>query len=64
MKTSLAVLLAAVLSTCSADVVVTPITEDQIVQKVPGDCFFGEVTPQGCGLVLHHVSCPWNSSCL
>jgi hypothetical protein len=33
----------------SAGIVITKIGQDQIVDKVSGDCFFGVVTPQGCG---------------
>lgn len=42
-------LLSTALSLVAADIVITPIFEDQIVQKQAGDCFFGVVTPQGCG---------------
>jgi hypothetical protein len=31
------------------DIVITPIRSDQVVEKASGDCFFGVVTPQGCG---------------
>ncbi|QUC20081.1 uncharacterized protein UV8b_04322 [Ustilaginoidea virens] len=48
MKTLLAALLAAA-PACRAGIVITPIQSDQIVAKLPGDCFFGAVTPQGCG---------------
>ncbi|KAL6889234.1 hypothetical protein HDV57DRAFT_514164 [Trichoderma longibrachiatum] len=40
-------LLSTALSLVAADIVITPIFEDQIVQKQAGDCFFGVVTPQG-----------------
>ncbi|KEY68705.1 hypothetical protein S7711_00579 [Stachybotrys chartarum IBT 7711] len=46
--TFVAVLLSAV-SLVSADLVITPIRSDQIVERVDGDCFFGVVTAQGCG---------------
>jgi hypothetical protein len=36
-------------SIASAGVVITPITPDQVVPKVAGDCYFGVSTPQGCG---------------
>ncbi|KAI0487306.1 hypothetical protein F4859DRAFT_250270 [Xylaria cf. heliscus] len=36
-------------SLASAGVVITPITKDQVVDRVAGDCFFGVATPQGCG---------------
>ncbi|KAI0397684.1 hypothetical protein F5Y17DRAFT_320654 [Xylariaceae sp. FL0594] len=36
-------------SFANAGVVVTPITPDQIVPTVDGDCFYGVSTPQGCG---------------
>ncbi|KAF4124658.1 hypothetical protein GMORB2_5324 [Geosmithia morbida] len=35
----------------SADLVVTPINQNEVVDKVKGDCFFGAVTPQGCGFL-------------
>ncbi|KAI1500678.1 hypothetical protein F5X99DRAFT_232746 [Biscogniauxia marginata] len=44
-----ATLLALCASLASAGVVITPIFENQIVPKQAGDCFFGEVTPNGCG---------------
>ncbi|KAH6854997.1 hypothetical protein B0I37DRAFT_44926 [Chaetomium sp. MPI-CAGE-AT-0009] len=48
-----AALAAAALSLClslaSAGVVRTPIRPDQVVPKTGDDCFFGVVTPQGCG---------------
>ncbi|UNI24171.1 Secreted virulence factor mc69 [Purpureocillium takamizusanense] len=36
-------------SLASAGIVITPIFSDQVVGKSSGDCFFGVVTPQGCG---------------
>lgn len=33
----------------AAGIVITPIQSDQVVDKTSGDCFFGVVTPQGCG---------------
>lgn len=36
----------------SAGVVITKISQDQIVDREAGDCFFGVVTPQGCGYVF------------
>ncbi|EGX95034.1 hypothetical protein CCM_03306 [Cordyceps militaris CM01] len=36
-------------SLTSAGIVITPIRDDQVVPKTSGDCFFGVVTPQGCG---------------
>ncbi|KAI1111893.1 hypothetical protein F5Y14DRAFT_423968 [Nemania sp. NC0429] len=42
-------LLAICASLASAGVIITPITKDQVVPKVEGDCFFGVVTPTGCG---------------
>ncbi|KAI5925759.1 hypothetical protein F4810DRAFT_708272 [Camillea tinctor] len=36
-------------SLASAGVVITPIRANQVVPKVAGDCFYGEVTPNGCG---------------
>ncbi|PNY26702.1 uncharacterized protein TCAP_03381 [Tolypocladium capitatum] len=49
MKTSLAAMLAAAASLAAAGVVIAPIGANQIVNKVSGDCFFGVVTPRGCG---------------
>lgn len=49
MKTSLAIMLCAAASIVSAGIVITPIQDDQVVGKTSGDCFFGVVTPQGCG---------------
>ncbi|QPH18817.1 hypothetical protein C2857_003917 [Epichloe festucae Fl1] len=49
MRTSLAVLLCAAAYIVNAGIVITPIKDDQIVGKTSGDCFFGVVTPQGCG---------------
>ncbi|KAG5964196.1 hypothetical protein E4U56_002379 [Claviceps arundinis] len=49
MRVSLALLLGAAVSLSRAGLVITPIHDDQIVEKVSHDCFFGEVTPQGCG---------------
>lgn len=42
-------LLAICASLASAGVIITPITKDQVVPKVEGDCFFGVSTPTGCG---------------
>jgi hypothetical protein len=36
-------------SLVAADIVITPVFQEQIVEKLPGDCPYGEVTPQGCG---------------
>ncbi|KAJ4147845.1 hypothetical protein LMH87_002347 [Akanthomyces muscarius] len=36
-------------SLASAGIVITPISDNMLVPKTPGDCFFGVVTPQGCG---------------
>ena len=41
--------LSATASLAAAGVVITPILADMIVPRVAGDCFFGVVTPQGCG---------------
>ncbi|KAL7899774.1 hypothetical protein ACHAPE_002673 [Trichoderma viride] len=41
-------LLSTAVSFVAADIVITPVFADQIVQKQSGDCFFGVVTPQGC----------------
>lgn len=49
MRTSLlALALTVAASLASADVVVTRPQSNQLVEKMPGDCFFGVVTPQGC----------------
>jgi hypothetical protein len=42
-------------SLASAGVVRTPIRPNQVVEKTGDDCFFGVVTPQGCGYVLTPV---------
>jgi hypothetical protein len=50
MKTAIfALVLSMAASLASAAIVITPITDDQIVEKMAGDCPFGVVTPQGCG---------------
>ncbi|KAI1335333.1 hypothetical protein F5Y15DRAFT_419997 [Xylariaceae sp. FL0016] len=50
MKTAFAAtLLALAASLASAGVVITPIFQDQVVARNPGDCFFGVATPSGCG---------------
>ncbi|GAW15466.1 hypothetical protein ANO14919_048770 [Xylariales sp. No.14919] len=36
-------------SLASAGVVRTPIFQNQVVDRVEGDCFFGVATPSGCG---------------
>lgn len=57
-----ATLAAAALSLCvslvSAGVVTIPIRADQVVEKSADDCFFGVVTPMGCGYVLFPPPCP------
>ncbi|POR32536.1 hypothetical protein TPAR_07256 [Tolypocladium paradoxum] len=58
MKTSLAIILAAAASLASAGIVITPIEANQIVDKASGDCFFGVVTPQGCGHRSKSLICP------
>ncbi|KAL7971442.1 hypothetical protein HDV63DRAFT_371883 [Trichoderma sp. SZMC 28014] len=45
-------LLSTAVSFVAADIVITPVFADQIVQKQSGDCFFGVVTPQGCAYVF------------
>jgi hypothetical protein len=47
--TTLAAVLSFAASLVSAGIVISPISEDQVVPKMPGDCPFGVVTPQGCG---------------
>lgn len=49
MKTVIALVLALAASMASAGVVITPIRANQVVPKTDDDCFFGVVTPQGCG---------------
>lgn len=50
MKTTLVIaLLSAFASLASAGIVITPVYSAQVVPKSNGDCFFGEITPQGCG---------------
>lgn len=50
MKTAFAfVIISAAASLVSGSIVITPIKDDQVVKKTSGDCFFGVVTPQGCG---------------
>lgn len=44
-----ALLIAVGLQLVSAGIVITKISQEQIVEKENGDCFFGVVTPQGCG---------------
>lgn len=46
-----AAVLAFFTSFVSAGIVIVPINGDQVVDKAPGDCFYGVVTPQGCGWV-------------
>lgn len=46
-----AFVLALCASLASAWVVITPITKEMVVDRSPDDCFFGVVTPQGCGYV-------------
>lgn len=59
MKTSFVfALLSTAISFVAADIVITPIFEDQVVQRQAGDCFFGVVTPQGCGYAF---LCPYES---
>ncbi|KAH6605606.1 hypothetical protein Trco_004759 [Trichoderma cornu-damae] len=53
MKTTFAfALFSAAVSFSAASIVITPIFEDQVVQRQAGDCFFGVVTPQGCGFSM------------
>lgn len=57
MKTAIFItLLSTAASLASAGIVITPVFVNQIVEKLSGDCFFGEVTPQGCGWVLFSLS--------
>lgn len=53
MKISLLMLIfSATTALATGGIVITPLQTDQIVEKMPGDCFFGEVTPQGCAWVF------------
>lgn len=45
----LTVILAACAAMANAGLILIPITPSQIVEKINGDCFFGVVTPEGCG---------------
>jgi hypothetical protein len=57
MKTTFFIaLLSTAVSFAAADIVITPVFADQIVQKQPGDCFFGVVTPQGCAYVFSSLA--------
>jgi hypothetical protein len=50
MKTTLLVaLFSTAMSMVAAEIVITPILQEQVVERIAGDCFFGVVTPQGCG---------------
>ncbi|EFX05010.1 hypothetical protein CMQ_5272 [Grosmannia clavigera kw1407] len=49
MQLSLLAIVAVVVSTVLAGVVITPIFADQVVEKASNDCFFGVTTPSGCG---------------
>jgi hypothetical protein len=49
MKTAFTLIVTLCVALASAGVVITPITKDQVVPDVEGDCFFGVSTPQGCG---------------
>ncbi|KAK5994950.1 Secreted virulence factor MC69 [Cladobotryum mycophilum] len=40
-------IISTVISLASAGIVITPIYDNQIVDKKSGDCFFGVVTPYG-----------------
>lgn len=48
----LTVILAACAAMANAGLILIPITPSQIVEKINGDCFFGVVTPEGCGYVV------------
>ncbi|KAK0718897.1 hypothetical protein B0T21DRAFT_414921 [Apiosordaria backusii] len=45
----IAVVMSLCVSIASAGVVIIPIKQDQVVPKASEDCFFGVVTPMGCG---------------
>ncbi|KAM4065118.1 hypothetical protein HRG_012814 [Hirsutella rhossiliensis] len=55
MRLSLAIALAAAALLASAGIVISPIEADQVVLKVPGDCFFGESTTQHLRAAHTHV---------
>ncbi|KAJ6443962.1 hypothetical protein O9K51_02355 [Purpureocillium lavendulum] len=59
---ALVVVVATAASLASAGIVITPIFSDQVVDKSSGDCFFGVVTPQGCGCVALYPSLPFSLS--
>ncbi|KAM0279688.1 hypothetical protein ACHAQH_004490 [Verticillium albo-atrum] len=48
MRLTVTALLGLVASFASAAVVITPVAQNQVVNRVSGDCFYGVVTPQGC----------------
>ncbi|EEY15898.1 hypothetical protein VDBG_02007 [Verticillium alfalfae VaMs.102] len=48
MRLTVAALLATAASLASGAVVITPVTQNQVVDRVSGDCYFGVATPQGC----------------
>jgi hypothetical protein len=63
MKLSAVIAALSTAALASAGLVITPIEQDQVVEKMSGDCFLGVVTPQGCGCVPllfsprpHHTS--------
>ncbi|KAM7188147.1 hypothetical protein V8F33_010821 [Rhypophila sp. PSN 637] len=45
----LTLVLSLCVSLAAAGVVITPIAQEQIVEKNDDDCYFGVTTPQGCG---------------
>lgn len=52
MKVTVVVMaLSAVASVANAYVVIWPVFENQIVNRIMDDCFFGVATPKGCGCV-------------
>ncbi|KAK4660193.1 Secreted virulence factor mc69 [Podospora pseudocomata] len=45
----IAVVMSLCVSLASAGVVIIPIKPEQVVPKASEDCYFGVVTPMGCG---------------
>jgi hypothetical protein len=43
------IIAAAFAAAANAGLILTPIFDNQVVDKKAGDCFFGVTTPQGCG---------------
>lgn len=52
----IAVVMSLCVSLASAGVVIIPIKPEQVVPKASEDCYFGVVTPMGCGYVVPFLS--------